>query len=309
MQVLAAFRSRQDAIAKAEIVRLTELTLATVTEHVELLVMRGLLREEEFGHSSGGRRPKLYGFNVDAGRVLAVDLESTFVRVAVTPAPFIGALGATGDFSMIPKDLTKQHFLQAAAKADREGYPADRRSVHYDLVIDGRRYPPKYIVSLATELLTGRPYSAQDFNAVEAKNYFTARGYEILDRRGDAEKKIVEEDDESAFPEGHERYSWHRKLERDAKIAKKAKAKRLAVTGSLTCEVCATDFATKYGTRGEGFIEAHHIKPVAALDGKEKTAIKDFALVCSNCHRMLHRGKKLISVHQLKHIVEQCSGA
>ena len=84
MQVLAAFRSRQDAIAKAEIVRLTELTLATVTEHVELLVMRGLLREEEFGHSSGGRRPKLYGFNVDAGRVLAVDLESTFVRVAVT---------------------------------------------------------------------------------------------------------------------------------------------------------------------------------------------------------------------------------
>ena len=84
MRVLAAARGQQGAIAKADIVRATDLTLATVTEHVEMLVGRGLLREEEFGLSSGGRRPKLYGFNADAGRVIAVDLESTFVRVAIT---------------------------------------------------------------------------------------------------------------------------------------------------------------------------------------------------------------------------------
>ena len=84
MRVLAAVRARSGPVAKAEIVRATELTLATVTEHVELLVACGLLREEEFGLSSGGRKPKLYGFNAEAGRILAIDLESTFVRVALT---------------------------------------------------------------------------------------------------------------------------------------------------------------------------------------------------------------------------------
>ncbi len=84
MRVLAAVRGRNGSVAKAEIVRLTELTLATVTEHVECLVGCGLLREVEFGQSTGGRRPKLYGFNADAGRIVAIDLESTFVRVALT---------------------------------------------------------------------------------------------------------------------------------------------------------------------------------------------------------------------------------
>lgn len=84
MRVLAAVRGRNAPVAKAEIVRLTELTLATVTEHVDFLVGSGVLREVEFGASSGGRRPKLYGFNADAGRILAIDLESTHVRVAVT---------------------------------------------------------------------------------------------------------------------------------------------------------------------------------------------------------------------------------
>ncbi len=71
-------------MAKADIVRLTDLSLATVSEHVDLLCQAGLLREEEFGASSGGRRPKLFGFNPKAGHIIAIDLESTHMRVAVT---------------------------------------------------------------------------------------------------------------------------------------------------------------------------------------------------------------------------------
>lgn len=112
--------------------------------------------------------------------------------------------------------------------------------------------------------------------------------------------EIVIEDDESAFPEGRERYKQHRSLERDGKIARLAKARRLADTGKLECEVCRIDFGARYGKIGKGFIEAHHKIPVSQLDGTKKTKIGDLALVCSNCHRMLHRGDPLLTVEQLK---------
>jgi glucokinase-like ROK family protein len=83
VRVLAAVRSQGAALSKADIVRLTDLSLATVTEHVELLRANGLLREQEFGASSGGRKPKLYGFNAEAGCLVAIDLESTHVNVAL----------------------------------------------------------------------------------------------------------------------------------------------------------------------------------------------------------------------------------
>lgn len=114
------------------------------------------------------------------------------------------------------------------------------------------------------------------------------------------ENEIVIEDDESAFPEGKEKYKQHRYLERDGKIARRAKAQRLATTGKLECEVCQFDFGVRYGEVGHGFIEAHHKTPVAQLGGAKKTKIEDLALVCPNCHRMLHRGDPLLTVGQLK---------
>lgn len=82
--VLAAIRGKGEPLSKAEIIRLTDLSLATVTEHVDILCTAGLLREEDYGASSGGRRPKLYGFNPEAGYILAADIESTHVRVVIT---------------------------------------------------------------------------------------------------------------------------------------------------------------------------------------------------------------------------------
>jgi predicted HNH restriction endonuclease len=118
------------------------------------------------------------------------------------------------------------------------------------------------------------------------------------------ESNVVIEDDESAFPEGSVKYKQHRFLERDGAISRRAKAQRLANTGKLECEVCGIDFVTRYGEIGLGFIEAHHKTPVSQLAGTKKTKMEDLALVCSNCHRMLHRGDPLLSVEQLKQIYD-----
>ena len=75
-------------------------------------------------------------------------------------------------------------------------------------------------------------------------------------------------------------------------------------TGKLVCDTCNFDFFEKYGKHGLGFIEAHHTVPVSELDGNTKTKITDLALVCSNCHRMLHRQKSTMAVAELKKMIK-----
>lgn len=69
------------------------------------------------------------------------------------------------------------------------------------------------------------------------------------------------------------------------------------------CAVCDFDFAKTYGTHGEGFIEMHHLYPIA--EGARKTSVEDLRPVCANCHRMLHRGKELLSIEKLKGIIKE----
>jgi len=112
--------------------------------------------------------------------------------------------------------------------------------------------------------------------------------------------RLIPEDEESRHPEGAASYRLHRQLERDTTLAAKAKQKRLAETECLSCDVCNFDFEREYGELGAGYIEAHHTVPVSELTGGTKTQLSDLALVCSNCHRMLHRGPKLLPVEELR---------
>lgn len=209
---------------------------------------------------------------------------------------------------MIPKELNSEHFEKAALEIDTLGVPSERNSVHYDVLIKGKRYPPKYIVSLATKFVAGKEYPASSFSAVEAINYFSSKDYKVIDRRAEAETIIADEDDESAFPEGRESFKTHRHLERDGNLPRKAKAKRLAETGKLECDICGIDFYHFYGDHGHGFIEVHHTVPVSKLNGTAKTKFSELALVCSNCHRMLHRGASHLTIESLKALVHRKSG-
>lgn len=57
------------------------------------------------------------------------------------------------------------------------------------------------------------------------------------------------------------------------------------------CAVCGFDFALHYGPIGEGFGEVHHLMPPEMLlaEPHRYHPKRDFARVCANCHRMLHR--------------------
>ena len=67
------------------------------------------------------------------------------------------------------------------------------------------------------------------------------------------------------------------------------------------CNICNFDFAKHYGAYGEGFIEVHHIKPLHEIKSSYVIdPINDLLPVCSNCHSILHRGKELLSITELK---------
>lgn len=95
--------------------------------------------------------------------------------------------------------------------------------------------------------------------------------------------------DDDFAQEGGVIYRLHRSRERNRALIDKKKAAVLAALGKLACEVCDFVFGDCYGDIGSDFIEVHHKKLVATLVSGDKTRMTDLALVCANCHRMLHR--------------------
>lgn len=94
--------------------------------------------------------------------------------------------------------------------------------------------------------------------------------------------------DEYSAPEGRLLLRRHVARERDRKLRQKKIESVLRQGLRLACEVCEFDFEAVYGDRGAGYIECHHVVPLHVA-GEGRTKLSDLALICSNCHRMIHR--------------------
>lgn len=108
---------------------------------------------------------------------------------------------------------------------------------------------------------------------------------------------------EEEFQEGRILTRLHKQRERNPRATKRKKAKVLAETGRLACEVCGFDFVAVYGEHGYGFAECHHCVPLTELGESQRTRLSDLVIVCANCHRMLHRGKTVLTIEELQQIM------
>ncbi|WP_219602022.1 HNH endonuclease [Nonomuraea indica] len=115
--------------------------------------------------------------------------------------------------------------------------------------------------------------------------------------------QVAEEDDEGvSAPEGRLLLRQHVARERDSKL-RTAKIKSvLGRAGTLACEVCSFDFERAYGPRGAGYIECHHVIPLH-VSGPTTTSLDDLVLICSNCHRMIHRSAPWPTPAELRGLV------
>lgn len=83
------------------------------------------------------------------------------------------------------------------------------------------------------------------------------------------------------------RLRLHCTIERNPNLARLAKKYH-----GYQCQVCDFDFKEIYGDLGECYIEAHHLTPLSKLPHDKPVSlspVEDFAVVCANCHRMIHR--------------------
>jgi 5-methylcytosine-specific restriction protein A len=111
------------------------------------------------------------------------------------------------------------------------------------------------------------------------------------------------EDGEDDALEGRILTRVHRSRERNQKLVEKRKAQRREeCDGALKCEACDFDFVVKYGNRGDGFAECHHKIPLAE-SGATKTRLDDLAILCANCHRLIHVRKPMLSVDELRQLI------
>lgn len=96
-------------------------------------------------------------------------------------------------------------------------------------------------------------------------------------------------------------YKVHKSYERNSRAAREAKRFH-----GYVCQGCGFDFEAFYGEIGKGYIEAHHLIPLAQLLPGEQVQYDietDFAVLCSNCHRMVHRQIPPISITELRKAV------
>jgi 5-methylcytosine-specific restriction protein A len=104
--------------------------------------------------------------------------------------------------------------------------------------------------------------------------------------------------------EGRKRWRTHLRRERDTGLVREKKRRHQTATGGLACEACGFDFESEYGLRG--FCEVHHRLPLAEGEDERETRLEDLAVLCSNCHRAIHRlGPEMMTVEELRRRVER----
>lgn len=117
----------------------------------------------------------------------------------------------------------------------------------------------------------------------------------------------LDESAEAEAREGLRRIALHQRLERASRLVDDLKRQHMkAEDGHLRCEVCEFDFLETYGDLGFGFAEAHHIDSLANYPKSGRvTSVSELAIVCANCHRMLHRGPEYPTMESLRRRVKQ----
>ncbi|MGL5358740.1 MAG: HNH endonuclease [Shewanella sp.] len=198
----------------------------------------------------------------------------------------------------IPDGITREHIISAIHELDRGVEHQFAASTGYDVLYDGRRYPPKALVGIAAGNIIGRQLGPYDF-----KGGLKSKCFRVLESN---HFQIVTKGETNPFPEEVEISELHiegaitqtvvNRYERDSR----ARAKCIKMHGPV-CQVCSMDFEKKYGAIGEGFIHVHHLKQLSDI-GKEYEVdpIFDLVPVCPNCHAMLHKRRPPFSVNELK---------
>lgn len=121
------------------------------------------------------------------------------------------------------------------------------------------------------------------------------KNFEILESML-REKGKEEVKKELAYKEGAELRVIQTARERNPALRKDAIEKY-----GNKCMVCGFDFDKTYGRDiANGYIEVHHEKMLANTAGERDVTVNEVKVVCSNCHRMIHKKREMLNWEVLR---------
>jgi 5-methylcytosine-specific restriction protein A len=176
----------------------------------------------------------------------------------------------------------------------------------YMKAMNFRRFDPVYTSQGKKGLERGGRLEAEvwsDFISRPQLLVETAAAIRLNVLKGALVEPFSEDEEEFEAEEGRVLTRVHLSRERNRKLVEQKKTAALKKDGKISCEVCSFDFEANYGARGRGFIEAHHIKAVHTLKPGDKTRLEDLALLCSNCHRMVHAKRPWLDLERLRNLL------
>lgn len=210
---------------------------------------------------------------------------------------------------MISKALKREHITHAIEEILSNGIPKNRKSTKYDLIVNGAKYPPKYVISIAHKYLINRELRPDEFDAVQAKQFLISHGFNVqkkeLIRLFDVHLKDQFEIFNDEFTGNSDIYEGALKQIEVNIYERSSIARKICLEHhGYLCKVCNFDFEKTYGEIGKKFIHVHHIVDLATINKEYKVdPINDLVPVCPNCHAMLHKSKPALTINELRRFI------
>lgn len=108
------------------------------------------------------------------------------------------------------------------------------------------------------------------------------------------------EDQDFSRSEGNPKLRQHYVLERRPEIVREKKRLFRLEHGHLFCEACGDDLVGTYGEIAEDCFEVHHIIPLSQLRSSSSTQPKDLAILCPNCHAVIHKIDPILTLQAFR---------
>lgn len=110
--------------------------------------------------------------------------------------------------------------------------------------------------------------------------------------------RVAESTPAAEFEEGQRLVSERAYFKRNPELVTRAKKHY-----GYICQACGFSFRETYGRLGDDYIECHHLNPLSEREDAEAliaTSLDEVTVLCSNCHRMIHRSRPALSMEQLR---------
>ena len=99
-----------------------------------------------------------------------------------------------------------------------------------------------------------------------------------------------------AATEGRRRLVLHLQRERNQTVVRNKKKQAAA----LDCEVCGFSFRRAYSSAASDYCEVHHLLPLSKIEQTTRTRMEDLAILCANCHRVVHLHNPPYTLNQVR---------